>query len=190
MKIKCEKCNQDLSKEIRENFEQYEVGRIVCPKCHCKQKRYISEAELLMYFGISALSYVVLFAIIMAIFKSMDITPVSILMVVALFAIGYIVLKNVSLLIYQNAYFKKELKNIAFVEDKTSIQKHLRWQFIMFMLVALMFGTNDEFSVYFIIAIVAFVIIVGIKIYLSIKNEKTGLKKRVELPKKKQKVSE
>ena len=178
MKIKCEKCGQDLSKNIRESFEQYEIGRTVCPKCHTKQKRYISESELLMYFGVQALFYVVIFTIIMAILKYIGIIPISFILIAAIFVIGYFILKNVSLLIYEKAYFKQELKNVVFVEDKTSIQKHLRWQFIMFMLVALMFGTMDEYSFYFIVAIVAFVIIVAIKVYLSIKNEKIGLKKR------------
>ena len=180
MKIKCTHCGEDLSKVIRENFEQYEVGRVICPKCRCKQKRYISESELLMYFGVSALSYVVLFALVMAIFKVVGTTPFGFLLVALLFVIGYFLMKNVSLAIYKYAFFKKDLQNTIFKEDKVSIQKHLRWQFIMFMLVALMFGTNAEFSLYFLIAIGLFVVIVGIKIYLSIKNERKGLKERIK----------
>ena len=179
MKIKCTHCGQDLSKDIRENFEQYEVGRVICPKCRTKQKRYISESELLMYFGISALSYILLFSVIMGVFRYFGTIPFSFIIIVGLFIIGYFFLRNVSLLIYRNAYFKKDLSEVVFKEDKVSIQKHLRWQFIMFMLVALMFGAIPEYSIYFLIAIGAFIIIVLIKIYLSIKNEKTGIKERL-----------
>ena len=180
MKIKCTQCQEDLSKQIRENFEQYEVGRIVCPKCRKKQERYISESELLMYFGISALSYVLLFTIIMILFEYLGTTPIAFIIIAGLFIIGYYFLKNVSLAIYKNAYFKKDLKNVVFKENKMVIQKRLRWQFIMFMLVALMFGTSSEYTVYFIVAISLFAIIVGIKVYLSIKNERQGLKERAK----------
>lgn len=179
MKIKCTHCGEDISKEIRSNFEDYTVGRIVCPHCHTKQKRYISESELLMYFGISALAYVLLFSIIVLIYDLVGVNPLAIFLIVGLFIIGYFFTINFASAIYKYAFFKKDLQNIVFKEDKKAIQKHLRWQFIMFMLAAFMLGYDPEFKLYFFIAIIAFTIIVGVKVYLSIKNERNGIKERL-----------
>jgi hypothetical protein len=47
----------------------------------------------------------------------------------------------------------------------------MKWQFIMFLLVSFMFGTSKEFTKFFYILIIAFIIIILIKIYLLYKRE-------------------
>lgn len=172
MKIYCHKCKENLSSTIQDKFEQFEVGRIVCPKCKTKQKRYLSESDMLIYFLISALAYILLFTIIMLLFDKTDFGLITWILVAIIFIIGLIFMKQTSIYIYNNALFKKEIKDISIEEDKDVIRKRMRWQFIMFMLLALFTGTSKGMELYFVALILIFAAVVGIKIYLSLKNEK------------------
>ena len=57
MKVNCESCGKPITAQVNSLFEQFEPGRVVCPHCHHQQKRYISEADLLIYFCFSAVLY-------------------------------------------------------------------------------------------------------------------------------------
>lgn len=174
MKICCNKCKENISLTIQERFEQFEVGRVICPKCKTKQKRYLSESDMLIYFLISALSYILLFTIIMMLFNQFDFTITTWVLMAIVFISGLIFMKQLSLYIYDKALFKKDFKDIALEEDKDVIRKRMRWQFIMFMLLVLFTGTSGGLEIYFIGLISIFTAVVGIKIYLSLKNEKNA----------------
>ena len=52
------------------------------------------------------------------------------------------------------------------------MRKRLKTQFILFMLVAFMFGTQPEFIPFFFILIAAFLALTVIKVRLAIRNER------------------
>ncbi|WP_279194982.1 hypothetical protein, partial [Holdemania massiliensis] len=57
-------------------------------------------------------------------------------------------------------------------EEANTVRKRLKTQFILFMLVAFMFGTQPEFVPFFFILIFAFLLLTIIKVRLAIRNER------------------
>ena len=117
MKILCEKCHQDISLECNKTIENYTVGRVICPHCHYEQKRYISEADLLLYFGINEIAYILLSLLMIFIFNRIGINAVSIVIIFLVLIAGYFASKELSSRIYEKAYFKADIKNKVFEED-------------------------------------------------------------------------
>ena len=117
---------------------------------------------------------IILGTIIMMLFNQFDFTITTWVLMAIVFISGLIFMKQLSLYIYDKALFKKDFKDIALEEDKDVIRKRMRWQFIMFMLLVLFTGTSGGLEIYFIGLISIFTAVVGIKIYLSLKNEKNA----------------
>ena len=59
MKIYCDECQKDITLQVDKNIESYIPGNIKCPYCGKKQNRYISEADLMTYFTISCVFYII-----------------------------------------------------------------------------------------------------------------------------------
>lgn len=172
MKVECIHCHLDLSKKIQANFEQFECGKVICPHCKKEQKRYISEADLLIYFGFSAVLYCLLLSLVFLVFNLGQISVVTLVLIAILFVIGYFLMKQLINQIYLKAFFKKDLQFKVIEEDAQVVKKRLKWQFMMFMLIALMMSTQPDLIFPFLFMIVAFIIIVMIKVTLSIKKER------------------
>lgn len=177
LKVKCEKCKQNMNKSIAKAFEEYHVGYIVCDECKKKNSRYISESDLLMYFACSASLYTVAVIAIYFLFNLM--ASVGALVIYVIFAflfVGmYFLSKYISYYIYIMAPFKKGWQDKKLNEDAEGIAKRMKWQFIMFLLVALMFGSQPNLIMYCFLLLIAFIIIIGIKIKLCLRNEKAQL---------------
>lgn len=170
MKVYCEKCGCEISRDVDSRFEQFDIGHIICPECHSKQKRYISEADLLIYFGVSATFYGIMAIIISTIFSGAGFNLVTGVMIAVLFVFAYWFQKSMSRMQYVNAYLKSETKNKDFGEDKKEVGKRLRWQFLAFVVLALMIGTDPAYIIPFILMVVAFIAITFLKVYLLLKN--------------------
>ena len=173
MKIYCEHCHEDISLECNKEIENYHVGRVICPKCHHEQKRYISEADLLLYFSLSEVFYIILSFATIFVFNHLGIHIYTILILFALFVASYIISKEFSSRIYENAYFKAEWKNKVFEEDQQAIQRNLSWQFLMFFAIAITFVTLDEGKIFFGLAMPIATLLSFIKLYYQLKYEKT-----------------
>lgn len=177
MKIKCEKCNQELNKAIAKSFEEFQVGFVQCPECKKKNNRYLSESDLLMYFACSASLYTLAVLIIYGLFSLMPLIGGWILIVLfaLLFTAMYFLSKSICYFIYVTAPFKKGWQNKQLDENAPEIAKRMKLQFVLFLLVALMFGTQTNLIIYCVILLIAFILLVGIKIRLSLRNEKRQL---------------
>ena len=163
MKINCESCGKPITSQVNSRFEQFEPGRVVCPHCGHKQKRYISEADLLIYL-------IVLVFIFFLLNWKMQVW--ILILAVGLFVATYFAMKYGSAMLYEKAYFKADIKNKVIQEDVNTVRKRLKTQFILFMLVAFMFGTQPEFIPFFFILITAFLMLTVIKVRLAIRNER------------------
>lgn len=172
MKIYCEKCQKDITVECNKNIENYKVGKTICPHCHYEQKRYISEADLLLYFGISEVFYVIFTYLSVIVINLLGITFTSIFLIFGIFILYYILAKMVSTRIYVNAYFKEDVKNKAFEEDGEAIEKNITWQFVLFFVIAITYMTLDEARLFFGLMLPLAPILTFIKFYLQIKKEK------------------
>ena len=106
MKITCSTCNKEISTTVDKTIENFEPGRLICPHCHYQQKRYISEADLLMYFGIASIFYCLLISLFMLIYEILGFNIYSILIIVGLFIFSYFILKQITRFIYKNAPYK------------------------------------------------------------------------------------
>ena len=94
------------------------------------------------------------------------------ILAVGLFVATYFAMKYGSAMLYEKAYFKADIKNKVIQEDVNTVRKRLKTQFILFMLVAFMFGTQPEFIPFFFILITAFLMLTVIKVRLAIRNER------------------
>ena len=105
MKVNCENCKKPITSQVNALFEQFEPGSVVCPHCHHQQKRYVSEADLLIYFCFSAVLYSAVLVLIFFLLNWKMQAWVLILAVI-LFVITYIAMKYGSAQLYEKAYFK------------------------------------------------------------------------------------
>ena len=106
MKVNCENCKKPITSQVNALFEQFEPGSVVCPHCHHQQKRYVSEADLLIYFCFSAVLYSAVLVLIFFLLNWKMQAWVLILAVI-LFVITYIAMKYGSAQLYEKAYFKR-----------------------------------------------------------------------------------
>ena len=118
MKINCESCGKPITSQVNSRFEQFEPGRVVCPHCGHKQKRYISEADLLIYFCFSAVLYsIVLVFIFFLLNWKMQVW--ILILAVGLFVATYFAMKYGSAMLYEKAYFKADIKIKSFRRTST-----------------------------------------------------------------------
>ena len=171
MKIYCEKCHEDISSECNRNIENYTVGRVVCPKCHYEQKRYISEADILLFFAVSETIYIIMSLIMMFLFDKLGISFVSIGIILVMVVASYFASKTLSSAIYEKAYFKEKVKYKEFEEDRKAIQRNISWQFLLFFAVTISFLTLDEGKTFFGIAMPIAAILSFIKFYFQVRYE-------------------
>ena len=160
--------------ECCRNIENYQVGRTVCPECHMEQKRYISESDLLLYFGASEVIYIVLSLVIMFVFRMFNVGLVSIVISLALFIMYYFLSKTLAKQIYVKAFFKEEIKNKVFKEDGEAIKRSFTWQFMLFFAITISFMTLEEGKLFFGIMMPVAAILSFVKFFLQIKNEKNA----------------
>ncbi|NLC96064.1 MAG: hypothetical protein GX675_00625 [Erysipelotrichaceae bacterium] len=172
MEIKCNNCHNNINKIIQKNFDEYIVGRYQCSNCKNKQQRYISELDLMIYFGISCTSYALSIFLVFSIFQYINNLIFIAIFVVILFVFLFFLFRYMPLWIYEKAPLKHNWKTYNFKEEEKPISKRMKWQFIMFLLVSFMFGTSEQYTYFFYILIVLFIGIVFIKIKLLYNKEK------------------
>ena len=173
MVIKCEKCGEDLTVSCCNRFEKNIVGKIQCPHCQKIQKRYISEADLLLYYGVSETYYVVLSYVTM---KALDHFGIKWFVAIGFGALligSYFVFKKLAEAIYINGYGKKDSMNVTQDEDKDYIQRNLTWQSLLFYAIAITYFTGTQFSNFFLFALILANALTYLKYYLAKRREKT-----------------
>jgi len=170
--IKCDQCDELVNIiNLSKKFDNFTIGHVECDNGHV-QKRYLSEADILIYFGFSTIIYSVAYLIVINLFLFAGVNLTNIIIIVLLFVLLFFALKFLGKYIYVNAPFKKEMKNFVFEEDEKLVARRTKWQFIMFLLVTFMLGVNPEYSAYIIFLLSAFIVITFIKIKFQVKNEK------------------
>lgn len=172
MKITCEKCHKDISYECCRNIENYRVGRITCPECQHVQKRYISQADLLLYFGLSEAAYVMLTFVTIFVYRRFGIGIIFALIMIMLLLLFFFLSKMMEMQIYEKAFFKEDIKNKVFDEDIKAIQRDFTWQFMLFFALTISYLTIEEGKIFFGIAMPLAVIMSFVKFFLQVRNEK------------------
>ena len=171
MNIYCEKCQKDISTECNKAIENYSVGKVICPHCHHEQKRYISEADLLLYFGINEVAYILLSLLMLLIFNKLVVGPVSIILIVVILIAGYFASKALSSAIYEKAFFKEDIKYKVFEEDQMAIKRNMTWQFMLFFAITITFITTNEGKTFFGIAMPVAAILTFVKLIYQLRYE-------------------
>lgn|GEM_PF-1515974 len=172
MKIICERCGEDISRLVSDQFEKNMVGQIECPKCHNKQKRYLSEADITTYMTFTQGLYFLLTFITTLTFDTMGLTITTGVTVVGMLVIAGYGTGKFKELIYTKSIGKKETMNIVMDEDAEKISKAMRWQFLLFFALVITFFTSENVYWVFVALSVAVLIINSIKVRLIIKKEK------------------
>ena len=172
MKIYCEKCKKDITVQCNKAIEEYSVGNVECPYCHAKQKRYISEADVLLFFAINEVAYIILCFIAYGVISMIGFNLITIAVIILTMVLAYYASKALSSNIYDKAYLKKEWKNMVFDEDVEAIKKNCQWQFILFFAIVITFFTLDEGKIFFGLAMPAAAILSFLKLYLQLKYER------------------
>ena len=171
MKIYCEKCGEDITDVISHNLEQNKIGNYICKKCGNKQKRYISETDLLVYLTFQEAIYFLLSFITSLLFNIYKLSIVIIIFLLAMFIVAIICTTYFKTYLYINAPLKKATMFKARNEDQNKIAKSIRWQFLMFFALVITFFTTNTAYWFFVFASLAIVVVTLIKAILSAKNE-------------------
>ena len=176
MKIKCEKCGKDISVYVDQRFEQFTIGRVVCPECKKKQARWLTHFDLMMYLGISCIFYIIVAYIMMNVFDWLGFKWYVIVSMLVLYVILYIILKAIDRRIYLKAPFKKEWMNKEIYEDANKVKKTMRVEFAAYVAIVIMMGTGTYSPMIFAAMSLIFGAVIFIKTYFLLKNEKTSTK--------------
>ena len=171
MKIICDKCGKVLNIPINNAFEQNKVGKIICPECKKVQKRYISEVDLLLYFGVSEIVYLFISLFTMFVFQSLGVTWNTGLLMFAVLIGSYFVLKYISTDIYEKAYFKQATKDTNLELDAREVSNSLYRQLLFFFVIAITFITSATNRIFFAILLVVAIVLNFIKLKFAIEKE-------------------
>ena len=173
MQVNCEFCHRDLKGKVREPFDKFTVGRLVCPYCHKENKRYLNEFDLMLGFFFSILLYtgsVLLINLILTRFLT-DNWPLAFFLSGTALAVAYLLIAYLDKYIYQKAPFHHSTKNKVLTEDNQAVSRRLNQQFLFFMAISVLIGTNDTMLVYYLCLAAAFALFTGIKAYLLLKQQ-------------------
>ena len=176
MKIICDKCGKDISIYVDQNFEQFTIGRIVCPECKKRQSRWLTQFDLMLYLGISSMFYIIIAYLLMNALNWFGFKWYVIVAMLGLYVILYIILKLIDRSIYLKAPFKKEWMNKEIYEDANKVKKTMRVQFAAYVAIVIMMGTGTYSPMTFAFISMVFASTVLIKSCFLLKNEKTSTK--------------
>lgn len=171
MKAKCAICKKELSIEIDRRFEKFDVGRPTCNKCGSLQKRYISEADLLLYLGCIETLYTLVTLVIAYVYDKMPENMWLVVLGIAVFVGAYFAQKTLSRYIYNNAPFKKSVANKVIDEDATKVKKNINTQFVLFFIFAIGVIIYKEYKIDLLIAMALDIIISFLRFTLAVRNE-------------------
>lgn len=173
MKIYCEKCHNEISKDIDYALEKYEIGQVKCANCGCIQNRYISETDVQLYAGASELLYVILTCIAVFLFEHMGMRLWLIPLFLLLLAGAFFLVKNISRFIYKNAPGKKNTATKVFSEDGEKIRKSIQTQYTIFFLLAFGAFMWEKYRIECLGGMGIIAIASLLKYYVCIGNEKS-----------------
>lgn len=170
MRIECIYCKTKLNNAINDRLIGYNIGCVKCSNCLKSNKRYLSEFDNVLYFALTCLNYSI--SIFMIIFFFNYITGnlkyflIGLVLIITLF-----LMKNIGLLIYKYAFFKKDFKDINLKQDLNST-KNLRFQSLLFIAVSFFYGFEKEYFLIYIILLLGFVAIVIVKAIFCLRYER------------------
>lgn len=176
MKIKCDKCGKDISVYVDQRFEQFSIGRIVCPSCNKKQNRWLTHFDLMMYLGISCIFYIIVAYLFMNAMNWFGLRWYIIVTMLILYVLLYLILKAIDRNIYLKAPFKKEWMNKEIYEDAAKVKKTMRVEFAAYVAIVIMMGTGTYSPWIFALISLIFGTVIFIKSYFLLRNEKTSTK--------------
>lgn len=178
--LHCHRCHQGLDRQVMKKLTQFECGVVTCPKCHHQQTRYITEFDLMLHFEIMIFLYGGAVACISLLLNILAQTyPLVTLTTILIIFIGiYFLTKYISVWIYHVAPFKKTWANQHVnLEQSQTPAKRMKMQFILFMALAISFGSNPKYIHVFYFFWIGFLLLEGIKTYLLYREEKKQVKK-------------
>lgn len=177
MKSRCHICNNDVSLEADKMMEKFIVGRIKCSNCGSTQKRYVSEADLLLYLSITYFLYMLLTIAAVYVYDNLGTNWLMLLGFFAILVLAYFIQKTLSRYIYNNAPFKKAIAYKVIAEDKDKIKKNINLQFIIFFMFAFGAIISKDHRIEFIGAQALDIIVTALRFILQVRNEKYDNKK-------------
>lgn len=173
MKIYCEKCHQEISKDVDFALEKFEIGQVVCAKCNHIQSRYISETDVQLYAGCSELLYTALTGIGALIYVHMGMKLWLIPLYFVILAVAVFFVKYISRYIYTKAPGKKETAKKVFSEDPKKVKNSINTQFTIFFILAFCALMWDGYRIECLGGMIIIAISSLAKYYISTSNEKT-----------------
>ena len=172
MKIYCDECHEDITLGAERMISNYDVGNLICPKCNHKQKRYISESDILLAFGVNEISYYIISVGIIYSFGYLNSIPLVVLVILGLLVLAYFVQSLTNRLVYSKAHLKKAYKDRKIMEDNKQIKRTMSWQFMLFIALSVMFITDSSQQNMFHLLSFACIGLTFVKYFLCIRKEK------------------
>lgn len=172
MKIVCEHCNKDLQKQVYHQFEQFEVGYVICPHCQKKNKRYLSELDIISYFCLSSLMYTFGLILVFTMMNTFGVTWYVIAITLSVVTFMFFMMKGSCTLIFNKAFFRQNYRDLDMQEDQKNVQRRLKKEFMSFMIIAFVFGTQTYLLSYFPLMLLLFMLVVIWQITRLIQREK------------------
>ena len=172
MKLTCEHCHKNINKHIIYQFGHYKTGHFICPHCQKKNKRYLSELDILLYYSFSSILYAAALMLTVTLMNLYGTTFAIILFTLVMVTVLFFILNWIALKIYEKAWLKNAWKNYTFDENSDKIAKKGNRQFWIIMLTAFVFATQKQLIAFYPAVILAITLILFIQIMLLVSKEK------------------
>ncbi len=134
--VVCDRCGKNFSRPVSAYMLRFEDGKYVCPECHKQNKRFISAFDLSFYLtGIVAMTGVLLSLQLFSV-NLFDNFLSGFVIVAAACILLYTIITKWGEIIYNDAPYKKEWKNIVIKEDGVKVHKANTWYFFGYLIIA------------------------------------------------------
>lgn len=179
MKVKCEKCGNDLSSYVDKKVIGFSVGRLTCPKCQKKQSRYISQTDLNLFLGLSEIVYLLVLLVTIILYDFTNLAYWTLLALLPLLAITIASMVQIARFVYIKAPFKEGFKNFVFNENEKQVNRWFAYRVIVFSCLAMTILSNESIKIYSEIALAITVGLCFFSFVRRLKKEKNIAKWRV-----------
>ena len=176
MKVLCEQCKKEISKEVDYSFEKIILGKVKCPHCGNIQGRFISQTDMYLFLGITEAIYVILTVLGIYVYDKMSQYWWLIIVFFILLALIVVVEKNVARFVYKKEMVKLSISEQTDKENINKIRTEISRSFMIYSIFAILSILTPDYRIEFIIGLIIITIVTFVKFYMNINENKKATK--------------
>jgi len=163
---------------LRAFANDFSVGPLVCPFCKKKQKRVITELDLMLFLLWETLILAIAVSCSYLVVSKSEKLWLYVLICAGILILAWQLLSLGARVIYRYAPFKKAWAYLPYSQNTEEVRKRQRYQFLLVLVIVVVFGTMEEVQWLYWLMVPAVMLINGVKAVLLYRNEKNYFVKK------------